>query len=338
VHEITDQMLEAAATDPERLALWRGLGLRSYMCVPVTAHGRTHGAITFIASRPGRRFGQADLALAEDLGRRVAIAVDNAFLYQELQEAIRIRDEFLSSVSHDLKNPIAAIKGRAQMLERRTRHLPEEERERFDKGLTAIDVAATRMSWIINDLVDLARLRIGQPLELNRTPVDLVELVNQVVSEQHASAGSTLDAGAATGEMTSQPPPIHVIAEEDQIAGTWDATRLHRVLTNLISNAIKYSPDGGEIVVRVGVETSSSGQTARVSVRDRGIGIPAQDLGHVFERYHRASNVTGHFEGSGIGLAAARQIVEQHGGRISVESTEGEGSTFDVELPLNDEP
>jgi signal transduction histidine kinase len=319
VREITDEMLAAAAPDPEHLSIWRELDLRSYMCVALTAHGRTRGAITLISTQPGRRFGAADLVLAEELARRVAIAVDNALLYQELQEAIRIRDEFLSSVSHDLKNPIAAIKGRAQMMERRLGDLDPDDRERFARGLEAIDTAATRMARSINDLVDLARLRIGQPLELSRGPVDLVELVQGVVADQHAGLND---------------PCIRVETETDSLLGTWDAVRLHRVFTNLVSNAVKYSPDGGDIVVRIGQEQAGGGRLAMVSVRDEGLGIPPEDLAHVFERYHRGANVADRFDGSGVGLAAARQIVEQHGGRISVESAAGKGSTFSVELPL----
>lgn len=319
VREITAPMMDRFARDAEHRELLDTLGLRSFMCVPLIAHGRVQGALSFVSAKSGRRYGDADLALAEDLARRVAIAVDNAHLYRELQEAIRMRDEFLSSVSHDLKNPIAAIKGRAQMLRRRAAMLPGEQGERLVQGLEHIDATGTRMTRIINDLVDVARLRMGQPLELDSTPVDLLQLVRQAIREQQSGNGSGR---------------IEVCSPLETLEGNWDASRLERVLINLLSNAVKYSPEGGEIIVDVRREERESGLVAVVVVRDQGIGIPAADLPHVFERFHRGSNVVGKIEGTGIGLAGAKQIVEQHGGTVSVESQEGAGAAFTVVLPL----
>jgi signal transduction histidine kinase len=127
---------------------------------------------------------------------------------------------------------------------------------------------------------------------------------------------------------------VRVEAEVVAGVGRWDGGRVERVIGNLVSNAIKYSPEGGEIVVRVAASESGQARRARLSVQDRGVGIPAADLPRVFDRYHRGSNVAGRFDGTGIGLASVRQIVEQHGGSVGVESREGGGSTFTVELPL----
>jgi signal transduction histidine kinase len=118
------------------------------------------------------------------------------------------------------------------------------------------------------------------------------------------------------------------------VVGEWDRMRLERVLDNLLSNAVKYSPQGGPIAIRVGREDDAGGAWAVVSVRDDGIGVPAEDLPWIFERYRRAGNVAGRVAGTGIGLAGARQIVEQHGGTIGVESDEGQGTTVTVRLPL----
>lgn len=312
---ITPEMLEDAAQDESQLRLWRELGLRSIMCVPLSAHGRTRGALTFVAAESGRQYGPPELALAEDLARRAAIAVDNAFLYEELQEAVRIRDEFLSSVSHDLRNPIATIKGRAQVLLRRLDGIPLEERERLTASLQAIEANAGKMNRLINDLVDVARLRIGEPLELSRQRFDLVALARHIAAEH---------------QEETERHAIRVVTDQPEVSGSWDVMRLERVLTNLLGNAVKYSPEGGEIVV----EVRSDGPEAVVTVRDPGLGIPAADIEHVFERYHRGSNVAGTITGTGVGLAGARQIVDQHGGTITVESKEGEGSTFTVRLPL----
>jgi signal transduction histidine kinase len=318
VREIRPEQIEERARDARHLELLRSLGLRSIMCVPLMAHGQIRGAVTFVAAESGRYFTASDLTLAEDLARRAAIAVENARLYRELQEAIRIRDEFLSSVSHDLKNPIAAVRGRAQMLQRRLDRLPPDEAERFEQGLEAIDSSVTRMVRILNDLVDVARLRIGQPLELTRYRTDIVDLVRQVAAEQAEAEGRT----------------ISVTAAPDPLIGSWDAPRLERVITNLLTNAIKYSPTGCEIAVAVREESDAGGRYAVVTVQDRGIGIPAADLPHIFDRYHRAANVVNAYPGTGVGLAGAKQIVEQHGGTIEVASRENEGSKFTVRLPL----
>jgi PAS domain S-box-containing protein len=319
VSDIPDESLKRFARDPEHLAFLREMGITSYMCVPLSAHGRIRGAIGFVAAESGRQYGADDLALALDLAHRAAIAVDNASLYGELNEAVRIRDEFLASVSHDLKNPIAAIKGRAQMLERRAQELPPDEAGRFLQSLESIDSSATRMSRLISDLVDVARLRIGQPLDLRYEEIDLIELIRNVVAEV---------------KPTTDHHTIRVEAEKEPLTGEWDPSRIERVLANLLTNAIKYSPEGGEITVNARIEASENGQSAAILVSDRGIGIPEDDVPHIFQRYYRASNVQATFEGTGVGLAAARQIVEQHRGTISVEGREGGGTIFIVRLPL----
>jgi signal transduction histidine kinase len=272
-----------------------------------------------VAAEAGRQYGTDDVALAQDLAHRAAIALDNASLYAELNEAVRIRDEFLASVSHDLKNPIAAIKGRAQILERRAKKLAPDEAERFLQSLESIDSSATRMSRLISDLVDVARLRIGQPLDLRYEKIDLVELISNVVAEV---------------QPTTDHHTIRIEAETEPLLGEWDPSRVERVLTNLLTNAIKYSPDGCEITVAANLRTSEDGQSATILVSDRGIGIPEEDVPHIFQRYHRAANVQATFEGTGVGLAAAKQIVEQHRGTISVQAREGGGSTFIVRLPV----
>lgn len=322
VRDIPETALQAAARDEEHLHLLRSLGFRSYMCVPLAAHGRIRGVLSFVSAESGRRYGPSDLALAQDLANRAALAVDNARLYGELQDAIAMRDEFVSSVSHDLKNPLAAIRGRAQMMERRLPTLPADESERFAGNLQAIDTAVTRMTRLINDLVDVARLRTGQPLDLNRVPTDLVELVHQAVGEtQHGAHRHTITVETVCSDLK----------------GSWDAMRLERVLGNLLTNAIKFSPEGGEIVVEISREPDGGEEWAVVAVSDPGIGIPAADLPRIFERFHRGANVTGKIEGSGIGLAGTKQIVEQHGGTIAAQSREGEGATFTVRLPLQRE-
>jgi signal transduction histidine kinase len=173
----------------------------------------------------------------------------------------------------------------------------------------------------------VARLRAGDPVDLQRETTDLVAVAEQVVHECQL----------ATDQLA-----IRVETEESSITGYWDQRRLGRVLANLLMNAIKFSPNGGEIMVRIAREpaadTSGPGTAEKVSiaVHDQGVGIPAADLPRMFERFHRATNVIGRIGGSGIGLFGARRIIEQHGGTISVESEEGVGSTFTVRLPRHE--
>lgn len=319
VPEITNQMIVEAMTDGELRRILLDLQLCSSMIVPLIARGRIVGAMTFLAAESGRHYTDEDLALAEDLARRAATAVDNARLHAEVQESIRTRDEFLSSVSHDLKNPLTSLKGHAQLLQRRVRRMDIEEASRLAEGLESIVATTTRMNRIINDLVDFAHLRAGSPLELRREATDLVALARELLDDQK--------------DLTHR-HRIVLDARPESLVGNVDRTRVERVLTNLLSNAIKYSPDGGTVTVTIRSETGEAGPVALISVHDEGIGIPLSDLPHVFERFHRASNV-GTIAGTGIGLAGAKQIVDQHSGVISVGSHPGEGTTFTVRLPLD---
>jgi PAS domain S-box-containing protein len=356
VPAVTDDQLVARARDAEHLRLLRALDLGAYHSLPLVARGRTLGALTIGTTRSGGAKSPSapndtgarnqkpetrnlDFPLAEELARRAALAVDNARLYQELQEAVRTRDEFLSTVSHDLKSPLGSIKALAQLNLRRVERAAIPEGERLVEGLRRIEGAATRMTAMINQILDVAHLQAGRPLELNLAPVDLVALARQIVADHQATADRH---------------QLRVIADPPELLGRWDAVRLERVLVNLLANAVKYSPDGGEIEVTISAELggrraefpgpapgqprgaapTESPNWAVLTVRDSGLGIPAADLPYIFERFYRAGNVAGRIPGSGIGLAAARQIVEQHGGTIAVESREGGGTTFTVRLPL----
>jgi signal transduction histidine kinase/PAS domain-containing protein len=317
--DVTPERLATLARDDEHLRLLRHLRPRSSMNVPLAARGRILGAITCIASESGRRYGPQDLALAEDLARRAAVAVHNARLYHESHAAIRVRDEFLSSASHDLKNPLVSVKGYAQILGALVAQESTPASKQVAAGLAKIDRAATKMSALIDELLDVAHLEAGRPLELRRRPTDLVALAYQAVVEIQPTAGAH---------------EIRVDARTTSLVGVWDAGRLDRILANLLSNAIKYSPAGGIILLSLSREQDARGAWAVLTVQDQGMGIPAADVPHVFERFHRGSNVSGQIRGSGIGLAGVRQIVEQHCGTIAVDSQEGHGATFTVRLPL----
>jgi PAS domain S-box-containing protein len=233
------------------------------------------------------------------------------------KSAERERLAFLDALAHDVKNPLGAIKGQAQLARRRAQRGMDDP-ARLDDTLEGIERSVAGATALIDELLDVAHLRAGQPLELRLAEVDLVALAETCAEE--ARRGS----------------PEHRIVVRSSgaaIVGRWDDQRLRRVLGNLLGNAVKYSPAGGEIVVRVGREEDAAGAWAAIAVADRGVGIPARDLPRIFDRFRRGGNVGG-IAGTGIGLAGARQIVEQHGGTISVASEEGVGSTFTVRLPM----
>ncbi len=177
------------------------------------------------------------------------------------------------------------------------------------------------MAIMLNELVDLARLQADQALELRREPTDLVTLVQQCVEDQRLVA-PTRDI-----RFEIRPPAL---------VGEWDPARLSRVVANLLGNAVKYSPESGAIQVELAREGPAADREACavLIVRDHGIGIPAAELPHIFDRFWRGTKVADQIAGTGLGLAIVQRIVEQHDGAITVESREGHGSTFEVRLPL----
>jgi signal transduction histidine kinase len=299
------------------------LPLASYLAVPVVSRsGEVLGGLFFGHPEPGVFTERAE-RLVVGLAAMAAVAMDNARLYGQVQEAVRTRDEFLAAAAHDLKTPLTSIKGISQLLRRRVARGGVAATDRLLDSLAGIDATATKMAAQIDELLDLTRLQMGQPLELRRQPTDLVELVRRSVAEQ---------------QQSTERHRIHLATSQAELRGRWDAARLARVAENLLSNAIKYSPDAGDVVVTVTREQQAGTAWAVLAVRDQGLGIPAADLPRIFERFHRAGNVVGRIAGTGIGLASVRQIVEHHGGTIAVESQEGRGSTFTVRLPLEPPP
>jgi PAS domain S-box-containing protein len=231
----------------------------------------------------------------------------------------RLQEEFLSALAHDLKNPLTAVRGQTQLLRRRIDRGDMTDMARLAAGLGGIDTATARMAKLLDELADVMRLRAGQDIELQREPIDLVALARRAVEEH---------------ERLTEIHAIRFQSDLTEVVGFWDGPRLERVLGNLLGNAIKYSPEGGEITVHVGRETTGDADEVVLSVVDRGVGIPASDLELIFERFRRAGNVES-IAGTGIGLAGTRRIVERHGGTIAVASREGEGSTFTVRLPVD---
>jgi signal transduction histidine kinase len=261
----------------------------------------------------------AELERANDTIRALNMQLEHRIeqATAELREQISARDEFTATLSHDLKSPLTFIKGMANLRRRRATATPET-RPLMD-ALEQIENSAGRMAQLLDDLVDASRLQAGRPLELRREPIDLVGLARDVIA-QH--------------QQTTDRHLLQLMNGVPRLVGVWDRVRLGRVLDNLLGNAVKYSPRGGVIQVCVGIDEQPD-RSAFVRVSDQGEGIPDADLPHIFERFHRGTNVAGRIPGTGIGLSGARRILEQHGGSIMVESAVGEGTTVTVRLPLD---
>jgi signal transduction histidine kinase len=287
------------------LAADRALATCSAMVVPLSARGRTLGAITLVASRSDRRYGTEDLAMAEELGRRAGVAMDNARLYDEAQRAIRARDDVLAIVSHDLKNPLEAIYLSSAML-LRTGAAP-----RLRRHAETIQRSAARMDRLIRELLDLSSIEAGR-LVVEPRPEPLDAVVEEALAGLSPLA---LERGIALAADTG--------GARDPVR--CDRERILQVLSNLVGNALQFTPRGGHVTVRATLAPAE----ARVEVRDDGPGIPPAQLRRVFDRYWKS----GSRRGSGLGLSIAKGLVEAHGGRIEVESSPGAGSTFRFTLP-----
>jgi PAS domain S-box-containing protein len=316
IEEVSDALIQAIASNEEHAQVLRQLEPRSLLVVPLVARGRTLGALGLFSARPGRRYGPDDRLLAVELGRRAALAVDNARLYQEAREAVAARDEVLSIVSHDLGNPLSAIRVSARVLDR---FLDAGEIGLARPQLDGIRTAALQMERLIKDLLEVRRIEMGR-LRLVPRPEPVLQLVAEAVQSLRAIAeeqGVTLESQVEDG----LPATIRA-----------DADRIQQVFSNLVGNALRYTPPGG--VVTVGARTDEDGVV--FSVSDTGPGIPAEDLPRVFDRFWQARQQGSH--GLGLGLAIAKGITEAHGGRVAVDSELGHGSRFSFTIPFGEAP
>lgn len=314
IESVTREVIEAAAQDPEHLRLLETLDIRSALVVPLEARGEVLGALTLAQSVSGRRFRRADVELAAELGRRAGAAIDVARLVWETQENARLRDEFIAVASHDMRTPLAAIRGYAQLAARHLDRADEPDREALHGWLGDIDSSVDRLAHLVSELLDASLVRADRSVPLHLAEVSLGDVVGEVVDRHRQMS----DRHRFTLEVDGEDP-----------VGVWDAARMGRVLDNIIGNAVKFSPDGGEVRVRIGRD----GERAFISVSDEGIGIALADREQIFNPMVRGANA-GNVAGTGLGLAGSRRLLEMMGGSISVDSRLGEGSTFTVWLPL----
>lgn len=314
--EIMPTSVQVANPDPvDQQTAW-SLVPRSHLVAPLIARGRVLGAISFGLISSERRYDHDDCTLAEELARRAALAIDNARLYHDSQEAVRIRDTFLSVASHELKTPLTSLLGQAQLLQRRMLRDEHPGSDRDQRAIRTIVQQGQRLNHLISAMLDISRLETGQ-LAIVREPLNLDTLLKQVVEELQPM----LSRHSIRCELSEQPLVI-----------SGDSIRLMQAFQNLLQNAVKYSPDGGPIVVQL----APQGRLAVVRISDQGLGIPAEALPKLFQRFYRADQSTnGHISGLGVGLYVVREVVSLHGGEVHAESVAGQGSTFTVTLPLD---
>lgn len=321
---IQETDLVTRAYDTEHLRALRLLGTRSAMIVPLVMRGRVEGALSLMSVHRGRRYGLEDLSVATELAGLCALALENARLVDQLRQAIRARSELLAHISHDLKNAVSAIKLRAELVKEEllsADHATSPGSKLWGAEVAKIEGGATRLLRSLNDLVEAGRLQLGHTAVLHRAPVDLCEIAGRLVAEYQ--------------EMTNR-HQVRLTAGSGSVVGYWDPTLLERAIGNLLNNAIKYSPAGGQVCLTIACSEIGGGRTAVLTIADEGIGIPEEDQARVFEAFQRAENAE-HLTGTGVGLASVAIVVKLHGGTIRLESREGEGTTIVLTLPM-DEP
>lgn len=309
--EIPEDVLTAMTRDEEHLRLVRSLGLTSAIITPLVSADRVLGTIMLITAGD-RRLTEDDVAIAEDLAGRAATAVQNAELYREAQEANRAKDDFLATVSHELRTPMTAVLGWAKLLRL------EKDPAVIAEAAIAIERSASAQAQLIDDILDVARIRVGK-LKMRFDDVNLADVVTNAVQ---------------TVRLSAEAKKVRLRVEMDRsvLPVRGDAQRLQQVVWNLLTNAIKFTPEGG----RVDVSLEHDGRLARITVRDTGPGIPPDFLPHLFERFRQAETTQGRGHGGlGLGLSIARYIVDAHEGTIVAQNAnDGTGATFTVELPL----
>lgn len=310
ISERTPRLIGASVAVKGYLGSPGASGDRATVVAPLVTRGQTFGVIAALA-RDSKPFEPDDVPLFAELARHAALAIDNARLYKESQQAVRAREEVLAVVSHDLRNPLNAVILAAQLLETSDNVAPEDR-----EPLETISVSAKRMTRLIADLLDVTRLEGGKRLPIEPEPIDvdaILDEASELFRAQAAAASITLQVRAA-----DRLPRIHA-----------DRHRLMQVLSNLIGNSLKFTPAGG--VITLNAERRGDDEILFTSA-DTGAGIPSEHLSDIFNQYWQAKRTER--MGAGLGLPIAKGIIEAHGGRIWVESEPGKGTRFYFTMPV----
>ncbi len=296
----------------------RALQPWSAICVPLAHKNKITGTLALYSYEKTREFNESHLRLLQALADQIAISIENERLLKEaeqaraLQEADRLKSEFISTISHELRTPLAGIKGYTTTLLRKDVEWDQDTKTEF---LEIIDEESDKLRELIDNLLESSKVEAGV-LHINKQPILLARIAQRAVSE--------VTSRAKKFEFLVEFPPKFPIIEADP-------RRIEQILHNLLENAVKYSPNGGRIIIRGQVGDDH----VMVSVADQGVGIPEEQIDRIFERFHRVEHAqTRHAGGSGLGLSITRALVEAHGGKIWAESAIGSGSTFYFTLPL----
>ena len=327
VLDVSDAALEATARDGEHLRLLRELGIGAYVIAPMVAHDRVVGAMTFVTVESGRRFGDLDLILAEDLAARAALAVENARLHTEAIEArreavaaqavaeaaSRAKSEFLAVMSHELRTPLNAITGYVDLIEMGL-HGPVTREQRAD--LASIQRSQRHLMGLINGVLNYSRLEAGAVLYAVQNVA-----VDEVLATCEALVAPQVSSRRLAMSFDGCDPELKVRA---------DAEKLQQILLNLLTNAVKFTEPGG----RITLACAPTPDTVAITVADTGHGIAADQLERIFEPFVQVdARLTRTREGVGLGLAISRDLARGMGGDLTVESSPGAGSTFTLLLP-----
>jgi signal transduction histidine kinase len=313
--EVSDAMIERYARDKRHLSVLRQLGMRSVMLVPLRGRSLTYGVLTLASSESGRRFSGEDLRVAESIAFQAGMAVENALLFERAEEAIRTRDEFLSIASHELKTPLTTLKLKSQVVKRRMGKGPLPQREDWEEFVASVIRQTDRLTDLVEDMLDTSRINMGS-FSLKGKEVSLVDLAESVVTRMGAQLRRF---GCSV-----------VLQADKAVKGRWDREKIGQALQHLLSNACKYGPGKP-----IGLFVEKDGPWAVVRVKDDGIGIAEEDQKRIFQRYERAVSAN-EVSGMGLGLFFVKQVVDLHGGGISLNSRIGRGSEFVLRLPLKE--
>jgi PAS domain S-box-containing protein len=297
--------------NPEYLHVLRELGMKSMLCVPIAGRTGTDGVIMLVSASNPRRYDDEDVVLARDLAARAAVSLENGRLLVDALDAVRIRDDFLAVAAHELRTPLTSLLLQVQMLERAIQH-DQLDSAAARRGAASAQTQARRLSTLVDGLLDVARLASNRLL-LEVQDLDLRPLIENLMATM---APDFQRAGCVVS-----------LSAPDAVTGRWDHVRIEQVLTNLLTNAMKF---GAGRPIEVVVTTTPA--HVQLSVRDHGIGISQADQQRIFERFERAVS-TRHFGGLGLGLHISAQILQAHRGTLRVESELGSGACFIIELP-----
>jgi PAS domain S-box-containing protein len=308
---ITDDMLVAAAVTKQQLTLLSSLGVFSAIIVPIFSQGKAIGGITLVNAESKRRFSQTDFVMIKELGSRISLAIDNARLYKEAQDAIAVRDEFISVASHELKTPVTSLKVYTQVLTQQAR---EKGDITLEKYLFKMDDQINKLTKLIHDLLDISKIEIGK-LSYSKSYFSIDSIVRDIVEDLQ--------------RITSRHRLIIEGKTNGKVYG--DKDRIGQIIINLLTNAIKYSPKANKVLIYL----SHSKRKIYISVTDFGIGIDPISKDKIFQRFYQVNNIEERtFPGLGIGLYLSQEIAKKHGGIIKVKSQKGKGSTFTLILPI----